>query len=73
MGLSSRECVCGHGWFYHHDYDEFLERFADHGCEHWSGCGCKAWRDSASSLETLGRRAEEVPGAAIDMARENKA
>lgn len=37
-------CVaCGHGWCYHHEYDEDLERYTPQPCDHWSGCGCEAF------------------------------
>jgi hypothetical protein len=34
---------CGHGWFWHSDYDDALERYVGHGCDHWTGCDCKAF------------------------------
>lgn len=43
-------CECGHGWSYHHDFDDWLERFEPHGCEHWSGCECKLWKPSVEAI-----------------------
>ena len=40
-------CECGHGWLAHHSYDQFLDRFVEHGCDHWSGCSCLYWAQAA--------------------------
>ncbi len=39
--MTSLACVrCGHGWHYHHFYDETLERYVPALCDHHSGCNC---------------------------------
>lgn len=45
---------CGHGYCYHFDYDESLDRMVAHPCEHYN-CneGCKQWMLTPQELQEL--------------------
>lgn len=42
--IESSICACGHSWLWHAEYDDSLDRFATHGCDHWSGCHCDGFK-----------------------------
>ena len=45
IATGGNKCAtCGHHWMAHADYDDTLERFVTHSCDHCSGCGCKAFK-----------------------------
>lgn len=44
--------ACGHGWGWHADYDDSLERFVTHACEHYNACACRAWSERVRPSES---------------------
>ena len=36
---------CGHTWLRHASYDDALERYITHACEHWDQCDCPGFVD----------------------------
>lgn len=44
-------CLCGHGWGYHAEYDEELDRYVVGACDHYSGCGCPMFRGPSKETE----------------------
>jgi hypothetical protein len=52
--VTSLNCAkCGHGWHYHHQYDDDLERYVPQPCDHWQGCGCDAFMADRPAIEEV--------------------